>query len=580
MNFYEFYQLLKENTVSQELKKFKQNRLLKEKDIIRILTEEVKKIMFPPHILPNINQNSKSSITNWILFNYFKEKNKDASWLNWLDNIQGKIDQRNAKASIDDLQYNLESYLTKKRIHMYYDYIAYNLDHNGNLIGVLADKFNNSAFTINDLKALSDQYHQEISFGRGNIPGAAGETILSFPDGYKWVDLKKGYCEREGRAGLHCGNVGRRLGDTILSLRDSRDHVYLTFILNNGVLIERKGKQNLKPKSKYHPYIIELLKLPIIKNIDLVGRHDPANDFQLDDLNEKQLEDLLKIKPEFKETLKFDPIISKMTGDTRAKEKLTQEEINILINSGVESYKQKLISHIKLRKDQKISLEHLTSLAKDNSRDIRLSMCNVMYLPTEIYEILSEDNDDMVRYSVGANPSTPTFILDKLAKDNLSNVRAVVASSIYTRVETLNKLSEDKDETVRYRVARNRNTKKEILNKLAEDESVQVRKGVANNPNLTENLLNKLSEDKSLEVLDALVNNHNLFKSNLSILVSNLIKNKDPNSTIILKHLSSQLEPVAQAPAVNLEGEKMRKLKDWIDGELDFRNMPPEDDHR
>jgi hypothetical protein len=63
-----------------------------------------------------------------------------------------------------------------------------------------------------------------------------------------------------------------------------------------------KGKNNDKPQSKYHPYIIELLKLPIIKNVK-GGGYKPENNFKLSDLDNSQLNELLKLKPEFKNSL-------------------------------------------------------------------------------------------------------------------------------------------------------------------------------------------------------------------------------------------------------------------------------------
>lgn len=300
LNFYQLYNLLSENTVNQELKKFKQNKRFKEKGLFQNLIEGIKKIKFPYNTLINISENSKNIIANWILFHFFEFKQLNTSMLKWLDNATGKNDIRSAETYINSLSGDLvKTFHRGFRIEPYYDYIAANLDENGNLNQNLISKFNNPKFTLENLEELSYLYHEDLKRGKIRSSGREGKTILEFDDGYKWVDLERGYCDVEGRAGKHCGNVNVKEGDTILSLRDKKNYVHLTFILNNGVLEERKGYANNKPSEKLHPYIIELLKFPIIKHLGQ-GRYLPENDFQLTDLNEDQIKELLKLKPSFK----------------------------------------------------------------------------------------------------------------------------------------------------------------------------------------------------------------------------------------------------------------------------------------
>jgi hypothetical protein len=131
------------------------------------------------------------------------------------------------------------------------------------------------------------------------------EILIKFPDGKMWVNLNKAYCETEGKAMGHCGNkAAYKADDTLLSLREPIKHgtetkmrPLLTFILHaDGNLGEMKGRGNQKPAPQYHNYIIELLKLPIIKGI-VGGGYAPERNFALTDLPEADQNALVEMKP-------------------------------------------------------------------------------------------------------------------------------------------------------------------------------------------------------------------------------------------------------------------------------------------
>jgi hypothetical protein len=158
------------------------------------------------------------------------------------------------------------------------------------------------------------------------------EIIHNFNDGWYWFDLKKEYCDLEGDAMGHCGNsADHRDGDTVLSLRKikkQRGRIFsrpsLTFILREGgVLGEMKGRENNKPKERYHPYILKLLKIK--KNGDWLvqdvvgGGYAPEGNFDLDDLSGERLSQLYKVRPDLK------PLI-----DIYQEEGLTEDIINKL----------------------------------------------------------------------------------------------------------------------------------------------------------------------------------------------------------------------------------------------------------
>lgn len=139
----------------------------------------------------------------------------------------------------------------------------------------------------------------------------SGEVIMEFEDGYYWVLLRDHEeMELEGQAMRHCGTPEE--GNYLISLRSptpSGVKAHVTFEwapqsmdgyyfdeTNWGYIGEMKGRANTKPKAKYHPYIVELLRHPAIQVV-VGGGYDPKNNFSLDDLKSEVRKELLTEKP-------------------------------------------------------------------------------------------------------------------------------------------------------------------------------------------------------------------------------------------------------------------------------------------
>lgn len=170
----------------------------------------------------------------------------------------------------------------------------------------------NKVFTFEGPETILEQFHeiedewkaeQDDAFQEDD-PGV--EPIIEFKNGFAWYNLNKAYCRKEAGAMGHCGNAPRQhSSDTILSLRKAQQRgdvtlttPFLTFILDdNGYLGEMKGRANEKPQARYHPYIIELLKNPIVQGIK-GGGYMPENNFSMDDLDHDVAEQLIEMKPE------------------------------------------------------------------------------------------------------------------------------------------------------------------------------------------------------------------------------------------------------------------------------------------
>ncbi len=155
---------------------------------------------------------------------------------------------------------------------------------------------------LEELEAINKANKEEEA---SSIIDEYGEKLITFKDGSAWFDLKTPYCHTEGKAMDHCGNsASHRPGDTVLSYRIPKPGgkwmPWLTFVLHkDGLLGEMKSRHNQKPLKKFHPQIIALLKLPIIKGI-VGGGYKPENNFELSDLEESQKEEVLRANPSLK----------------------------------------------------------------------------------------------------------------------------------------------------------------------------------------------------------------------------------------------------------------------------------------
>lgn len=138
------------------------------------------------------------------------------------------------------------------------------------------------------------------------------ETLIDFPDGWKWVDLHR-VCspmrdDRNAPSDLaitgHCANTAGKYGETALELLqplgNNRWKHHAFFILHKGGdLGERKGRKNQKPSPRIEKYIFELLR----RDKRITGWGGPvswnaANDFALNDLTRPHLAILKRERPE------------------------------------------------------------------------------------------------------------------------------------------------------------------------------------------------------------------------------------------------------------------------------------------
>lgn len=167
---------------------------------------------------------------------------------------------------------------------------------------------------VRSMETIEKQWAEEMGDDDQRLPPTdenedyeEPELLIKFPDGFAWWNLKTSSCSAEGNAMGHCGNTAAdRSYEEVLSLRRRVNYrgkffdvPFATFILDTRMnyLGEMKGRANKKPSEKYHPYIVALLKLPLIKGIR-GGGYNPRENFHLMDLDPEVREALLEEKPE------------------------------------------------------------------------------------------------------------------------------------------------------------------------------------------------------------------------------------------------------------------------------------------
>lgn len=191
------------------------------------------------------------------------------------------------------------------------------------------------AFTFAEALEQADEYHRRLGTGVTMAEDMAMQitnenkknVIMSFPDGFYWIDLKckspntdtkwgnKNYfksmaeymeknptantCSQESVAMGHCGNSAS--SDTMVSLRKNGvPHVTFAFKRgNNGpfsIYQQGKGKGNSKPSRRYHPYIVDLFIKFQVERYESVVFSD--KDFHPSDLRTDLFKKLIEGDPD------------------------------------------------------------------------------------------------------------------------------------------------------------------------------------------------------------------------------------------------------------------------------------------
>jgi hypothetical protein len=143
------------------------------------------------------------------------------------------------------------------------------------------------------------------------------ETILEFPNGWRWFDLHRN-CSvmRDDRTAPsntamtgHCANVAAKGEVTLLELveplnseRTKWKHHALFVLHKDGQLGEMKGRKNQKPSPRLWPYIRDLFltQKQIQGTSHSLAGHAPTSNFQLSELPKHYADPIKRERPDLR----------------------------------------------------------------------------------------------------------------------------------------------------------------------------------------------------------------------------------------------------------------------------------------
>lgn len=252
--------------------------------------------------LKEINHNRKDVNIDKVILWYAKILNDDIKnrLKKSLNNLFGKpdrIDDFNiAKTMLDYLNFKIDKLeessldVLKDIIGDLYKDISSKMSNINDYIfsSLRDDKINLINTTVDEMNVKANEWHKELKSSEGLIKKETNKIIIDYGNFY-WVDLESNDCEEEGRLMGHCG---RTIADTMLSLRERKKYgiePHVTIAIDGNInnyteIYQIKGKENKKPVSKYHKYIVDFL----IKNDGVfIGdeEYDRHQDFSISDLD-------------------------------------------------------------------------------------------------------------------------------------------------------------------------------------------------------------------------------------------------------------------------------------------------------
>lgn len=184
------------------------------------------------------------------------------------------------------------------------------MEHHGSMFGknnYLKDiKFNKNLDFKQGLAHLqeADSKWQQENDNSNTLITPSKNTVkkIDLGNGWGWYDLNTNECQAESKAMGHCGTG--QADSTLLSLRKEvklgnrvLHQPHVTAELNDGVIVQMKGRKNTKPTPNYHDHIMKLLEHPDVR-LHIPSQYKPHLDFQTSDLKLEDREKLKGIKPD------------------------------------------------------------------------------------------------------------------------------------------------------------------------------------------------------------------------------------------------------------------------------------------
>jgi len=174
------------------------------------------------------------------------------------------------------------------------------------------DNIDINKYSLESAFRKSEEWHNTLK-ATGIVANETGTVIMTFEDGWYWIDLNTSSCSSEANAMGHCATTE---ADTMLSLRlNQSPHVTVAYDYD-GTVYQIKGRNNDKPTKKYYKYIKELIASPnVANNVKLLNNsyhiksfsteYSPENDFHLSDLENEEVIDLIERNKKILDSLDF-----------------------------------------------------------------------------------------------------------------------------------------------------------------------------------------------------------------------------------------------------------------------------------
>jgi len=330
-------------------------------------TEKIKKFANVPTII-NWANNLDSDMALWLANTLTIELKKESKKRGYSDEELTKYLSGEANIKIDIIANILIKTLSEKFTKIL-DYINSPLQDT---------KPNINKLSLEEALQKSDEWHTEIEKFAGNqIEDEEGEIIMTFPNGYYWIDLQTTKCEAEAKAMGHCGNTNQ--GTTLLSLRKNKyPFVTIAYDEEEDKFTQIKGRGNKKPIEKYHQYVVDLI---IFLEVDkFKSEYDRSTDLTPDDLSQELYNKLELENPDYIENSK-PPTIEEMRESYK-------EDILNDINEYISIYPNYFVRHID---DDEFVKELISNESENTNIEDLIDMTNKDTIIDLIKDIIPED---------------------------------------------------------------------------------------------------------------------------------------------------------------------------------------------
>jgi hypothetical protein len=327
-----------------------------------------------------------------------------------------------------------------------YRYIADWLNGRGSGVAIEQGKINFRELTFDEALRRATQWHNnvaELSKEDVVIEDEDGDVVITFPDGYYWINLGQRYCEKEGQAMGHCG----RGEGNLFSLRREGRPFLTADVLSDGTVRQLRGRANTKPKKEYHPYIIKFILSDFVKSFDYWNYKKEEN-FKLSDLTDEQLEDVIGKKSSlFNEDEIFDSFpINKILemikqGDLsidinayiELKRRLTPEQLKNFYEENAISF-ECLIPHLQFK-----NYRFLNGLLGEKFTEKGIILQYDDWTDEYLIDLFNRDEQDSVKNIVnyGLNLDWDSYIFDsnltdlempKISDENINKLKSVIGN--------------------------------------------------------------------------------------------------------------------------------------------------------